>query len=1168
MLIIKSLGSGASLFNKTRNHFSLLVEKDGHSILIDPATKYDKKVDFILVTQGDKDHWYYLFDYLKKFPNTKVYSSSGVLSRIYPQSKNFTVVEHKLKWNGVEILFMSIPPMVGVPAIGLRFDYKHYKISIIPEYDSLGKYERDLIKNTIWIIGVGEYDKRKPKDHKATFLEMINMANELKPKNIFVTNFRKSTLAHKNEMLEKLKPFNGALLKDGSVIKFNKNLEVEKTKYHRGLYLVKPHASYILKGIKTMILKQKKFNMNDEKLLLVDNNYAYGYLELDKPFKINNEKEFKKYSKKHQVTDSEFKKWNWKFPVFAYKIKSFNKFSNLKPVNLPKGIQTFVIDAEKYIEPEKISKWYVPYKPKEYRNDQLMDDARLFAAVYSKISNGKKVRIQADKDKYFTKDILINDFAVPLYKEIASRVKDGKMEYKINLDNASQSYKDFWNDIKEKLSQSEIEALTGDLSPAGISGLENKMAVKPNYYSLAKPVYRMYFEQLQDNLKSVKWDKEKLLIDTKWDGLRMTIGKSGGKGWAFVDPENLKHKSPNISNRIPAIISEIESTYPDNTVLDGEFLAMNPNKYEMLHRTDANAILNSNMSGKELENYAVIFIFDVLFYDGTDLRGMPLHERLEYLSRLKSTKHIWIEKVSTKFPDKADGFFVNGNETKKIIEIANFVRKAKNGRPKYCAEGIMLKKLDWQYEYPQNHGWAKAKYYEEIDLRVLDKKTVKGAKATWNYYLGYDTPKDFAESYLSITTKDWYGKVHAIKNGRIIAVGKDCKKYLDDDSVKFVTFMGKTDNTNIKVNINDILRIAAEEVLKFNNPENDKYPRYSFYIGRALEPIPEKDVTDTIELIDKLSHFEPERIPIDELRHIKQTIKGLNLNKETILQWVENGKIPEDEYNKIVKPLEPLPKILYPEYQDGYLAWAQWHIRGLEHEDVLKWQKGEISTKELVKGHSLHCDLRMQFGKKKQLQQWVLLDNDMESYLRGFKGEIDPKTNNSQKMLAVVKPSALEPGNIVKEQRELLLDDKGASIVQEYELKDKSFIIPAGDVGATEYKDAYLMAIWTGRVKFGLQREDAHEMFLYPDDNLPEKNKKLFDGKYIVRCFKAGQDKRWWFFKSFDTPKPLDPIKHSWTAHYWPIPADQIEKFGSPAHRDESKQLYVKYLKKSSDLEV
>lgn len=750
-LKITSLGSWASWGLKGKKHFSLLIEWKGKKIWLDPAVSLNDKVDYILLSSPDEDHYRKLDDYLKKYPDTPVLSTIAILSRIktkYPG--NLMPFTTPLKIDGLKIIVLAIPLMVGEPACAFKFETSKSKVGIVPEFDALGKQEILYLKNTNLIIGIGEYDKRKPKDHKATFKELIEeYLPKIKPKSIYLTNFRINTYKeHKDDMIRELKEWNGKLLSDDEILEF------------------------------------------------------------------------------------------------SYEI---------------------------------IGKWHIPYTPEKYTNKQLMDDARLLVAVYSKLKDGKRVRLQEGVDEYFTEEILFNDFVIPLYKEIIKRVKEGKMKYHIDIENADETYKDFLDKLKKYISDDEISIL-----------IEKKSSIKPGYYSTAKPVYRMYFNELEDNLKSIHWDEQKLLVDTKWDGLRMTIGKSKGKGWAYVDPEGLKKKSPNISNRIPAIIKEIEDNFPDNTVLDGEFLAIHPNKKEMLHRVVANSILNSNMSGKELEDFAVIFIFDVLFYDGQDLRSMPLHERLEYHSRLKSTQHIWIEKISTKFPDKADGFIVNGNEVEKIKKISDFLRNAENGRPKYCAEGVMLKRLDWQYEYPQNHGWAKTKYYSEIDLRVIDKKKVKGATKTWNYIIGYDTPRDFAEAYLNMTTKDWYGKVYVFKDGKVIANGKDAKQYLDGKDVIFVTKMGKTDNTNIEANTNDIIRIAAEEVLKYDNPKDERYPRYSFYIGRVLEPIPEKNITDSLDVIDKLSQFEPQRIPIDELRHIKENPIG----KHTFIKWgIESYKV-------------------------------------------------------------------------------------------------------------------------------------------------------------------------------------------------------------------------------------------------------------------------------------
>ena len=1053
MIKLKVLGSFASLSSKRGKHFSLLFDIDGKLLWLDPAVKLDKPVDGIIISQSSDDHYKYLDTYLKKFRDTPVYSLGAILSKINTKYKsNLIAPKSALKFNGAKIVFIKVPEAVGVPATGIKIEKGNTEISILPEFSRLSKQAIEYIKNTVVIAGVGNYDKPKPNDHKITLKDFIVYLDKIKPKRLYLINFRDDLLKHRAEVINDLKKFNGKLLFDGSELIFK--------------------------------------------------------------------------------------------------------------------------------------------------------------------------------------------------------------------------------------------------------SLEKKSSIKPGYYSKAKPVYRGYFEQLKDNLSSIKWNDKKLLVDTKWDGLRMTIGKSNGKGWAYVDPENLKEKSPNISSRIPAIIKEIENNFPDNTILDGEFLAIHPNGKEMLHRTVSNSLLNSKVSGDELEQYAIIVIFDVLFFDGLDIRKQPLHERLEYLGRLKSTKHIWIEKISNKFPDKADGFIVRGKDINKIERIIDFLQQARNGRPKFCAEGVMIKRLDWPYEYPQNHGWMKAKFWHELDLRVLDKKLVKGAKSTYNYFLGYDTPVEYARAYLQNSTKDWYGKVRVIKDGKVIATGKECIKYFDNKNVKFVTFMGKTDNTNVNADINDIIRIAAEEVLRFENPKNEKYPRYSFYIGRVLEQIPEKNVTDSISVIEKLSEFEPKRIPIDELRHITEnpidktqvhdfvlhlhipdkninmnphfdlrwklsgtskeetaiyknpltlkvgekakarhkvihhetpeslkkwmicsddlepryvrgvgktyiycldsgklrvlshtddeiildingkklkgryilsrteggwlfskydkTINKSNIKNEELKQWVENGKIPKEIYNDIAKPNQPLDKSFYINYDEANFAWAQMHIRGLEPEDVKKYKNKKISFEELITGHSIHVDWRMKF--KNSFVQWVITQDHIKDYFDTLIGRRDTKTGNVSKGLAIVKPSAEEPKKVIKNKKELIISKEDAKLIKKYVLLDKSYLIPPGDVGATAYKWAYMCTIWIGSVKAGMQREDAHEYFSYPANNLPNINKELFNGRFIIRAFKAGKDKRWWVWKAIDNPKPMDPIYHSCTGYYWPIPASQIQKFGRESYREESKKLYLKMI--------
>ncbi|RLF30017.1 MAG: hypothetical protein DRN14_01015 [Thermoplasmata archaeon] len=1169
---IISLGSWASYGLKGKKHFSLILEHRGKKVWIDPAVKYTEPVDFILLSSPDNDHWKYLPNYLEKFPDTPIYSTRAVIShmRLLLPKANWKKTERPLKLGGKSIKLIAIPEMVGKPAVAFKVGTGKDAVVIVPEFIRLGKREKELMKGTTWIIGVGEYDKPKSNDHKATFKDLVELAKELNPKKIYITNYRTSLLKHKEKILEELKPWNGEFLSDGDELE----IKVKMIEKMDGLYLVKPHAKLIYDGLKSMIVKSRKFKIANKPYIICDADYAYGEVLLEEPIEIKTKKEFLLLCREHLITPDEFKSWNWSFPLYGYRIKEFKAVEKPRKVNLPQGIQTFVKDIEQYYVTEKLhldqfrseGVDYDLKHPRERWRELIADLRYLGNSAYPRLKSGKKWGDWTLKDvlQYFARivDTLRSIYfpIIPPTNEKLYKEYYGKDPKKAKKSSYWKCYEEAKKYMKSKPPKDINEAKEWDKKR---SGLIKKATIKPGYYSKAKPYYRGYFQELEDELKSIKWTEQKLLIDTKWDGLRMTVGKANGKGFAFVDPEGLKKKSPNITKRIPGIIEEIEKNLPDNTVLDCEFLAMHPKKHEMLHRTVANAILNSKMSGKELEDYAVIFAFDILFYEGQDLRDMPLHERLEYLSRIKSTDHIWVEDVSKKFPDKADAFIINGSDIDKIKKIADFIRDAKNGRPKYCAEGIMIKRLDWPYEYPQNHGWMKVKFYHELDLRVISKKLVKGTKDVYNYILGYDTPKSYAEAYLNVGTKDWYGKVFVYKNGKIVAEGKDAKDYLNDKDAIFITKMGKSDNAKelSPVKVGDILRIAAEEVLKFDNPKFPEYPRYSFYIGRVLEPIPEKNVTDSLETIDKLSQLEPERIPIDELRHIREvpeTSKAKKITKDQVCEWVEEKRIPEEIYKEIREELKPLPKILYVDYDEG-IAWAQMHIRGLDPDDTKKYLDGKLSFAKLIEGHSIHVDLRMKF--KNAFVQWVITQDAIPDYFDTIIGRRDPKTGNASKGLAIVKPSAEEPSEEVKaKDKELIIGPEDAKLIEKYVLFDKSYIIEAGDVGATPYKDAYMCAIWIGKVKAGVQREDLHEYFLYPSDDMPERNKELFNGRFIIRCFKAGNAKRWWVWKAYDDPYPMDPILHADTGHYWPIKAEKLEKFGREAYREESMKKYKKKL--------
>jgi len=215
----------------------------------------------------------------------------------------------------------------------------------------------------------------------------------------------------------------------------------------------------------------------------------------------------------------------------------------------------------------------------------------------------------------------------------------------------------------------------------------------------------------------------------------------------------------------------------------------------------------------------------------------------------------------------------------------------------------------------------------------------------------------------------------------------------------------------------------------------------------------------------------------------------------------------------------------------------------------------EGSEFTLANGIVTHnCDFRIKWDDK-HFMQFVITQNDAESYIRTFKGENNPRTNNVEKGLVIIKPSAItepeEKNPRVKKAAddvEILLDEKGAKLLASYNIPEKSYVIRAGEIGASESSDAYMSVIWTGRAKSGVMREDLKELFLYPDEDLPKKNKELFNGRFIVRAFKQNGQVVIWFWKAKDDPYPMNPTLHKDQGDFSIKKPEDIKKIGRDAY--------------------
>jgi len=128
----------------------------------------------------------------------------------------------------------------------------------------------------------------------------------------------------------------------------------ELPKELRGLYLVYPHGTWIIQGLKKGIVKSKRYQISWEPLALIEDHTILGVIELGEPLEIGL-KEFKSLETLHRVSEGERKLW-WgdKEPLFFYPVLDVLVFDEPIPFNPPQGAQVIISNVE--IPLEKLRK--------------------------------------------------------------------------------------------------------------------------------------------------------------------------------------------------------------------------------------------------------------------------------------------------------------------------------------------------------------------------------------------------------------------------------------------------------------------------------------------------------------------------------------------------------------------------------------------------------------------------------------------------------------------------------------------------------------------------------------------------------------------------------------------------------------------------------------------
>ena len=198
------------------NCFAILAQIGKNNILINPDVKKEQvseNIDGVIITKSWlPSNWQKDKNYLSSAP---IYAIGRAYDDIRFDNKHLFIKSLKIGRDEVLIHPIKITHKHKTPTIGLRINKKDTKLSVLPKFLSLTKGTKDLIKGTVWICEIEKYDEDNKEREVLSFLSLIDIAKELKPKKIFIINMNKDLLKHEEEINTELKKWQGRVLHDG-----------------------------------------------------------------------------------------------------------------------------------------------------------------------------------------------------------------------------------------------------------------------------------------------------------------------------------------------------------------------------------------------------------------------------------------------------------------------------------------------------------------------------------------------------------------------------------------------------------------------------------------------------------------------------------------------------------------------------------------------------------------------------------------------------------------------------------------------------------------------------------------------------------------------------------------------------------------------------------------
>lgn len=228
-------------------------------------------------------------------------------------------------------------------------------------------------------------------------------------------------------------------------------------------------------------------------------------------------------------------------------------------------------------------------------------------------------------------------------------------------------------------------------------------------------------------------------VEYKWDGIRGQIVKRNDEIFIWSRGEEL------VTSQFPELV-EAMAIFKDDFVIDGEILALKDNAVLLFN--DLQIRLNrKNVSKKMLEEIPVgFYVYDLMEWNGEDVREKPLSYRRQLLENLFDNK------------DKANDTILS-----EILSFENWddLNEFRNKAREFNSEGLMLKQKNSPYHTGRKKGdWWKWK----VDPLTIDAVMIyaqKGSGRRSSKYTDYtfavrkdDGLVTVAKAYSGLTDKE------------------------------------------------------------------------------------------------------------------------------------------------------------------------------------------------------------------------------------------------------------------------------------------------------------------------------------------------------------------------------------------------------------------------------